>query len=227
MISPKVTPPFPAGFPPFLAGFAPSLRQWHVSAAAGCCITLVLLIMYLFVPGRGSFSLLLAFRVGPPRDCDPLQVRRRCCERVCCSRPPSFFSPYPLVSLRFLPFPAPPFPSPPSPSPPHRPTSSRVPTFAAVPSPTLVLRPPFPHLSITPHFPTTLSPFPPLPLLPPFPFPPPLPPSSPLFPPFHPRHRSPQSPPPAPPRPALLRPARTGIPSAAPPPTPPPRIPRT
>ncbi|CAI5489901.1 unnamed protein product [Closterium sp. Naga37s-1] len=67
MISQKETPPFPAWI-------APTLRQWYVSAAAGCCVMLVLLFLYLFLSGRDSSSLLLAFRTGPPRDCDPLQL---------------------------------------------------------------------------------------------------------------------------------------------------------
>ncbi|CAI5949843.1 unnamed protein product [Closterium sp. NIES-65] len=67
IIAQKANPLFPD------QGFAPSLRQWHVSTAAGCGVTLVLLISYLLLQGGPVFSLGLAFRVGPPRDCDLLR----------------------------------------------------------------------------------------------------------------------------------------------------------
>ncbi|GJP55146.1 hypothetical protein CLOM_g14130 [Closterium sp. NIES-68] len=101
------SPPKSASFP---AGIAAS-RQLHgsVTVAGGCCLTLVLLLAYLFLPAgplfpslNESFSRLL-FR-GAPRDCDPLQPSpfptSPCAARsppppcahpdpLCCASPPS------------------------------------------------------------------------------------------------------------------------------------------
>ncbi|GJP49637.1 hypothetical protein CLOM_g8823 [Closterium sp. NIES-68] len=55
------------------AGIAAS-RQLHGGVAGGCCLTLVLLVAYLFLPGGpflDTFFSRLLFR--GPRDCDPLQ----------------------------------------------------------------------------------------------------------------------------------------------------------
>ncbi|GJP49636.1 hypothetical protein CLOM_g8823 [Closterium sp. NIES-68] len=98
------------------AGIAAS-RQLHGGVAGGCCLTLVLLVAYLFLPGGpflDTFFSRLLFR--GPRDCDPLQPSPFPATPHCAapSPPPPCAHPDPLCCASSPRSPTAPSPAPPA-----------------------------------------------------------------------------------------------------------------